>query len=349
MRTYPEKRSSTLPVLLLTIFIGALALSACGDTSTATPVPAPTARPTTPATTAASTSGKIAVVLSGPKEDASWNSLGYEAVIEMRNTLGVKVDYAENVTTDKEAEVFKDFAEKGYGLIIAHGAEFEGTVLKVAPSYPKTWFLVYNGDISGPNYASMRFKGEEASYLAGIVAARAVKGTRFGLVMGPKVPGEIAIEEGFKQGLKATSNQALTTTINLDSWDDENAGRNAANQLFDQGVDVILYTINPLSQPVLQVAEARGKKAINLSYDLQSLSPNNILTSIVISVPASFMVPARLWTENKLEGKIYRLGLKEGAISITSPGNKISSEDMLMVEQARGDIITGRLKVKDTP
>ena len=75
-------RSSKLVFLVVLILIGLLA-AACAAPAAPPPAPAtavPPAQPTAVPAAAAAGKGSIAVVLTGPWQDHSWNEAGYQAV-----------------------------------------------------------------------------------------------------------------------------------------------------------------------------------------------------------------------------------------------------------------------------
>lgn len=329
-------------MLLVGLLFSSLLLSACGDSATATPVPATSA----PAATSGANSAKVAVILPGSSTDGSWNALGFEGVVRLRRELGLTVDFAENVTPEKGEATLRDFASKGYGLVIIHGGQqYADSIKKVAPEFPNTWFLLGSDPLAGPNYAGVTVKYEEVTYLAGVAAARASKGDKFGIIVGPKISGNISQVEGFRQGVQSVKPGAEVLSSYLDSWDDRTGATTSATGMFDKGADVVLYSLNLPDQPVLKVAQERGKKAINISYDLNSLAPDTLLTSVLISVPSSFIVPATLWKDKKLEGKVYTLGVKDQALALAPFRGKLSKEDEAAVEKAKADIIAGTIKV----
>jgi basic membrane protein A and related proteins len=293
-----------------------------------------------------SSSSKVAIILPGPHNDGGWNTLGFEAVVQIRRVTGGTVDYFENVTPDKEVGALRQAAQQGYGLIITHGAQFGESIKKTAPEFPNTWFVQFNGDIAGPNFASVSLKFEDATYLAGMSAALVSKGDKFGLITGPKYPTEIAIADGFRQGLRAVNPKAELFTTFLNSWEDGDGGTKAASEMFDKGAELIFYNLNPIDQPVAKVAQARNKRAINLSYDLNFVAPNTVLTSVIISVPDTFIVPVNLWKDKKLEGKSYQVGLKEQALLLAPFRGKLSSEEEARVMKAREDLLTSKLQLK---
>jgi basic membrane protein A and related proteins len=341
----PKPNSLVFGVLSIGIvtLLTASLLSACGEPAATTSAAATNI--TVTSTSNANSNGKIAVILAGSSNDGGWSSLGFEGVVQLKRETGLTVDYFEKVTPDKEEATLRDLAGKGYGLIIAHGGQFAGNLKKVAPDFPKIWFLQIAGDATGPNLASVGIRFEDAAYLLGMGAAFSSSGTKFGYITGPKVPVTNAQSQGFEQGVLAVKPNATVEAVFLKSWQDGTAGTEAANALLDKGVEVIYYNFDPLDQPIMKAAQSRGKRVINQGYDLNYLAPDTVLSSLLVSGGALFTPTAKLWLEKKLEGKNYSLGLKEGALSLASFRGKLSKEAEAQLEKTRNDILAGTLKI----
>ena len=114
---------------------------------------------------------KIVLILPGPINDQSWNATNYAGLVQCNKDLGTKMEYLESVQASDFESTFRNYAERGYDLIMAAGTQFDEAANKVAASYPKTTFCVVNGQVStGPNVAPIFPKEYEASYIAAIIA-----------------------------------------------------------------------------------------------------------------------------------------------------------------------------------
>lgn len=324
--------------MLAASLLTSLLLAACGnDNPASTPIPA---------TTAAAPTNKIAVVLPGAANDAGWNSLGFEGVVRLRSELGATVDYAENVTPDKEVSVMRDFATKGYKLIIVLGFQYTDSIKKVAPEFPATWFVQINGFSSGPNFASVTFKYEEASYLAGVAAGMTSKSDIFGVILGPKYPSEMALEAGYTQGVKSVKPSATFNVTHMPGWDDVQGATAIATDLYAKGADIVFQDLSYNDQGPMKLAQAQNKQLVNiLFYDINYLSPDPNLVNILFSVSAPFTSMAKLWKDNKLEGKVYQVGIKEQALLLSPFRGKLSKASQEQFEKVRADIMAGNLKI----
>jgi basic membrane lipoprotein Med (substrate-binding protein (PBP1-ABC) superfamily) len=68
---------------------------------------------------------KVALLTPGPISDAAWNAGAYEGLIRIRDSLGAQVSHVETKTPAEFEEGFRDFASRGYRLVIGHGFEFQ--------------------------------------------------------------------------------------------------------------------------------------------------------------------------------------------------------------------------------
>ena len=88
---------------------------------------------------------KMVLLLPGPINDQSWNATNYAGLVKANETLGTKIEYVENVQAADFESTFRNYAERGYDLIMAAGTQFDEAANKVAKDYPKTKFTVVNG------------------------------------------------------------------------------------------------------------------------------------------------------------------------------------------------------------
>ena len=107
---------------------------------------------------------KIVLLLPGPINDQSWTATHYAGLVKANETLGTKMEYIENVQAADFESTFRNYAERGYDLIMAAGTQFDEAANKVAKEYPNTKFTVVNGMMSdGENVAPICRKEYEAS------------------------------------------------------------------------------------------------------------------------------------------------------------------------------------------
>ncbi len=67
---------------------------------------------------------KIALMLSSPVTDSGWNATAYEGLLEAEERFGAEISLSESIPTSDNEAVFRDYASRGYDLIIGQSFSF---------------------------------------------------------------------------------------------------------------------------------------------------------------------------------------------------------------------------------
>jgi basic membrane lipoprotein Med (substrate-binding protein (PBP1-ABC) superfamily) len=114
---------------------------------------------------------RAALLTAGPVSDAGWYAGAYEGLMLLRDSLGAQVSHQQTRTPAEFDEAFLSYASTGYDLIFAHGFEYQDAAMRAGEQFPNTTFIVSGGGRYAKNVVPLIFQLEEASYLAGMVAA----------------------------------------------------------------------------------------------------------------------------------------------------------------------------------
>ena len=80
---------------------------------------------------------KVAYLPCGRVNDQSWSQAGYEGVVAAKKELGVETSYSESVPPADIEAAARDYASRGYNLVLLHCATFMDAGLKVAKDFPE--------------------------------------------------------------------------------------------------------------------------------------------------------------------------------------------------------------------
>ena len=127
-------RKILLP-LLATMIVFGLLLSGC---QTAAPEEAP-----------AADTIKVALVLSGPISDASWNAAAYNSLVSLKDKFELEIEYTENTDLPDIEPAYRGYADSGFDVIIGHGFQFSDPAMEIAPNYPETYWGIVMGYAGG--------------------------------------------------------------------------------------------------------------------------------------------------------------------------------------------------------
>ena len=284
--------SSTLLVLVLGV--------ACGE---------PPARETDQA------SLRVALLTPGPISDQAWNGEAYRGLIAIRDSLGASISHIQTKTPASFEENFREYGRQAYDLVIGHGFEYKDAAERIAPSFPKTVYLITSSEVSGANVAGIRFTFAQPAFLAGIAAAGASKTGIIGAIGGTELP---PVREGFDAyaaGARSVNPAIQVLVSYVGNWEDVSAGREQALAQMSRGADVIFQNADAAGLGVFQAAR-EGERAlvIGANADQNAVAPTVVLGSAVIDLPLAFLTVARTVRDRAPLPNIFALGAETGVV-----------------------------------
>ncbi|MPY58208.1 BMP family lipoprotein [Streptomyces spongiae] len=330
----------------------ALALSACGGTSTE-------------ASSQDSKGNKgLAIAYDvGGKGDQSFNDAAYEGLRKAEKEFGYEttdVEPTEGETDADKTQRLVSLAKQGYNPVIGVGYAYAAAVKEAAAKYPDVSFgIVDDSTIKAENVADLVFSEEEASYLAGVAAARSTKSNVVGFVGGVDIPLIHKFEAGFKQGVEDTDpkakvlSQYLTQTAEEGGFSSPDKGKTAAESQIEKKADVVYQAAGLSGQGVIEAAAANKVWAIGVDsdqYQQQALAKykDHILTSATKDVAKAVYNLAKSVEDGKPESGIVRGDLKTGEVGLADSNPKFKADTKLQeaIETAKEKIISGEIKVR---
>ncbi|MEW6272895.1 MAG: BMP family protein [Thermodesulfobacteriota bacterium] len=291
---------------------------------------------------------RVALLTPGPISDGGWNASAYDGLQLVKKELGAQVSNVQTGTPSEFVQSFRDYAEQGYDLVFGHGFEFQDPALQVGKEFPQTVFVVSSGSVSAPNVASLTFHLDQATYLAGIVAASLSKTGRAGCVGGIKLPVIRTTFEGFTAGARSVNPKFVVAEAYTGSFEDVAAAKAATDALVAQGADFVLQNADAAGLGVFQAAKDRGVLAFGTNRDQSDVAPDTVLASAVISIPTAFLQVAKEVKEKRFTGRVIEEDLASGVIGfVVNPklADRIPPEVKQRIADAEARIESGALKV----
>jgi len=265
---------------------------------------------------AAGASLKVALLTPGPISDKSWNGGAYDGLTMLRDSLGAQISHIQTKTPAEFEENFRQYGAQGYTLVVGHGFEFQDAASRVAPSYPKTSYVVTSGRVTAPNLAGVAFLFEEASYQAGMIAGAMTKTNKLGLIAGTELPPVKASFEAFARGAKSVNPKVEVITSYIGNWEDVSAGKEQALAQINRGVDVLFQNADAAGLGIFQAAKEKNVYAFGTNANQNDVAPEVILGSVVIDLPKAFMLIGREIQGGTFKGRVISLGVKEDVVRL---------------------------------
>ncbi|WP_310432342.1 BMP family ABC transporter substrate-binding protein [Streptomyces sp. 3330] len=331
----------------------AVTVSACGSSSTSS-------------SSSDSSDKNLGLALAydvGGKGDQSFNDAATAGLDKADKEFGYKSTAVEPQDGESDADKvqrLESLAKQGYNPVIGVGFAYAPAVKEVAAKYPKTTFgIVDDEQIKADNVADLVFHEEQASYLAGVAAAKATKTNTVGFVGGVDVPLIHKFEAGFKQGVQDTKkgvtvkSQYLTETAAEGGFSSPDKGESAAEGQIDAGADVVYAAAGLSGQGVIKAANANKVWAIGVDSDQYKQDAlktykDSILTSAMKNVEGAVYTLAKSVHDGKPATGVVRGSLENGGVSVSDSNPAFASNTAIQdaIKKAEEGIKNGTITVK---
>jgi basic membrane protein A len=286
--------------------------------------------------------------------DKGFNDVCWQGIQKAKTDFGLETkflqareqaDYVANLTLSAQHA----------DVVVTLGYLFVDAVKKVAPYFPKTYFIHIEGDIAGDNVASFDFKSEEGGFLAGLVAGLFTKNRKVGVVSGMEIPPVEAYLSGFKAGMKTAERirqQPLETIVaSAGSFNDPVKGKSLARTLMSQYVDVVFRVAGNTGVGVAEaVKETDGVYLIAEDLDTDAEMPGKVLTSTLKRMDVAVHEALRGIVQGDFKSGHHWLGADDKAIDITDmkySQQLFTPEDLQHIQKARTLLKEGGLLIPE--
>lgn len=321
------------------LVIGVLVMG-CQAQATPTPLPKPF---------------RVAVVMPSPKNDLAFSQSMYDALAAIQNEMGADnfgFAFSEGMfVVDDAAAAIRDYATRGYNLVIAHGSQYGSSLVEIAPDFPNTSFawgttLDTFVDKGINNVFAYEARSEEGGYVLGVLAASLTKSDVIG-VIGPIETGDAKLYvEGFKAGVLATKPNAKVNVNWTGSFSDVALASEAAQTHINAGADTLTGTAQ-MVVGAIGVAKEKGVLWFGTQADQAGLAPDIVVACQVYDWTVALDDIIKLIQGGTRGGKAFAINLANGGLKIQyNPGYEVPDEAKALADGAINGIVDGSIKVE---
>lgn len=296
---------------------------------------------------------KIAMVTDvGGVNDQSFNQSAWAGLQRAEEELGVEADYVES-TQESDYEVnLETLYDQDNDLIWGIGFMMGNATMDAAKKNPEQKYACIDAFFAEApdNLIGVLFKENEPSFLVGYIAGKMTQANKVGFVGGMESEVISRFHYGYLAGVKTANPDCEVLVQYAESFVDSAKGKAIANQMYQDGADIVFHAAGGVGIGVIEAAKENDKFAIGVDQDQNYLAPDNVITSAVKRVDnAIFMVAEDLKDGNFEGGQNITYGLKEGGVDIAATSDKHVPEDILSeVEDLKQQIIDGDLVIPGT-
>ncbi|MFI5793352.1 BMP family protein [Streptomyces sp. NPDC051677] len=298
----------------------------------------------------------------GGKGDQSFNDAAYAGFQKAEKEFklgGQDIEPQDGESDADKVQRLTQLAQAGYNPVIGVGFVYAPAVKEVAAKFPKITFgIIDDEQVQAKNVADLVFHEEQASYLAGVAAAKASKKAHIGFIGGVDIPLIHKFEAGYVQGAKSINpnikieSQYLTETAQEGGFSSPDKGKDAASGQIEAGADVIYHAAGLSGQGVITEAAAKKVWAIGVDSDQYSQSAlkaykDYILGSALKNVGGAVYDLVKSVYQGKPLSGVVRGSLSNDGVGFadTNPKYKAMTDVVAAVDKAKKDIIAGTITV----
>ena len=343
-----------------------LALTACGerDTGGATDDTSPTATGSpSPTTTATAPAGFKACMVSdsGGFDDKSFNQTSLKGMTDAESELGVETATVESTGDSEYADNIASLVNEGCDQITTVGFLLGDATLAAAKKNPKVDFAIVDFAYESPpkNLKGLTFNTGEPSFLAGYLAAAKSESGTVGTFGGVNIPTVTVFMTGFLKGVEHY-NQETGSDVKVLGWDGKNGsftedfedkakGQQVAEQMIQQGADVVFPVAGPAGLGGLQAAQDNDVKAIWVDTD-GCVSAAEYCDVLLTSVMKGMDVAVKQAIVDSASGtfsnEVYTGTLENGGVALAPYPETAGVDEELAskIDELRQQIIDGEIQ-----
>jgi basic membrane protein A len=301
----------------------------------------------------------VANVINGPLGDQGFFDDAARGMAEIEKA-GSKI---QNIQSDANNPAqWKSNLESVSGgdwdLVITGTSQMVDILTETAPQYPDQDYLLYDSVVEAPNVASIVYKQNEGSYLAGVLAAQATTNTeafplssgskKVGLVGGMDIPIINDFVEGYKKGVETVDPSIQVLVSYVGDFTDSNKGFDQATAMYEQGADVVFQVAGGAGIGVLKAAEESNKYAIGVDSNQNGLHTGHVLASMLKNIGVSLQSAVEQYAAGELAfGEVTEYGLSNDGVSLTfeDNGDTVPQEIQDQITEYAQRVIDGEIQV----
>ncbi len=342
--------------------------AAAAPTTEATTEAAPTVEATTEAAPAEGNAKKFGQVTdTGGVDDKGFNQISWEGMLKAQDELGVEVKFLESKQqTDYEKNI-NEFIKQDYNGIVTVGFLLGDATKAGSEANPDVPFAIVDFPSQTKSDMGLLFAVDQPSFVAGYLAAGMSQTGTVCTFGGIKIPPVVQFMVAYEKGVEYY-NQTKDAKVKVLGWKTDPAvegggdgvfagnfnntddGKRIAENLFDEGCDIIFPVAGPVGIGAAAATADRGFTMIGVDTDYAERFPENkeiYLTSVLKNIDAAVFAAVKSMNDGSFKGGTNYLGTFEnGGVGIAPYADfeaKVPAELKKEVEQLMTDISAGKV------
>ncbi|MFJ7824896.1 BMP family protein [Psychrobacillus sp. NPDC096623] len=301
----------------------------------------------------------------GGVDDKSFNQSAWEGIEAFGKENGLEkgdggYDYLQSTSDADYITNLNNLVRRDFDIVYGIGFLMEEPIKTIAEQQPDAQLAIIDSIVDAPNVASVMFKEQEGSFLAGVAAALMSESKKIGFVGGMEIPVIERFEAGFLEGVKAVDPSIKVDVQYTGKFDDAALGKTTANRMYSSGVDIIFHAAGGTGNGVFAEAKERKTKDANANvwvigvdsdqYAEGAVGDTNVtLTSMLKKVGTAVQNIAKETMDGKFPGgTTVTYGLAEEGVGLADSRGAIPQEILDQIDEYSKKIASGEITVPET-
>lgn len=314
---------------------------------------------------------KAAIVTDiGGVDDRSFNQSAWEGLTAWGKENGLKEStdytYFQSASESDYVTNLDNAVSGGYNVVFGIGFALQSAIAEVAPNNPDTKYVIVDSVVDGQdNVLSVGFADHQASYLAGVAAAKSTKSNHIGFIGGMESEVIDRFEAGFVAGAKSVNKDIKVTIDYAGSFGDAAKGQTIASAQYAAGADIIFHASGGTGNGVFAAAKAenetrneadkvwvigvdRDQSAEGKYTSKDGKESNFVLASTIKEVGTSVKDIANKALKGEFAGgTVVTFSLKDKGVELAE--TNLSEDASKAVAEAKQAILDGKVEVPEKP
>lgn len=308
----------------------------------------------------------------GGFDDKSFNQLSFEGAKQAADELGAELIDVQSQSESDFKPNMESLVGQNCDAIVSVGFALSATTIESAQANPETHYIIvddaadadFDGETDAENIKPLLYDTAQAAFLAGYLSAGFSEAGKVGTFGGQPFPTVTIFMDGFKQGVEYynETKDADVEVVGYSGGEDgaftggfeaNQTAKTTAQNIIDQGVDVLLPVGGPIYQSAIAAIKDSGRDIalIGVDSDFYEKDPSTqpyVLTSILKKMDVSTHDAVLAAGEGNFDPTPYVGTLENDGVGLAPLHefeDKVDPELMTEVEKLEEQIISGEVEV----
>jgi len=301
----------------------------------------------------------------GGVDDRSFNATAWKGATDANAKYGGKASYLDSKQESDYEKNVNAYLPQKCDIIICVGFLMNKACETAAKANPnqKFGYIDFAWDPAIPNMRASVYAINQATFLAGYLAASFTKTGKVGTYGGMQFPSVTDFMDGFALGVQKY-NEVKGTNVEVLGWDmaantglfsgdfsDTDKGKNVTLTLLDQGADIIMPVAGPVGAGTLAALKERGTGLmIGVDTDWSIFYTDYqqfVLASALKKMDKYIVETVGMMKDGTFKGETWTANLENDGVGLAIGAafkDKVSAEMVKELDALKADIIAKKLE-----